>query len=129
MSANLISERSTVQAASDWNAKYDKGGAKFDGDKLRYDLLPMEALRRLALHYERGAHKYTDENWRKGIPLRRYAGAALRHLSKFMHGWRDEDHLAAVMWNVAGIIETQEMIRRGLLPEELDNLPDWTGGK
>lgn len=98
-------------------------------EKGRYDLLPMEALRRLAVHYERGAKKYADENWRKGIPTRRCMESALRHLCMYMHGYRDEDHLAAVLWNVAATIETQEMVARGLLPKELDNLPDWTGGR
>ncbi len=96
-------------------------------NKGRYDLLPMEALRRLAVHFEKGALKYADENWRKGQPTRQFASSAMRHLCKFMQGYRDEDHLAAVLWNVACLIETQDMIARGLLPAELDDLPDWTG--
>lgn len=103
--------------------------------KGRWDLLPFIALRRLAVHYENGSKKYGDNNWRKGQPLSRYYGSAMRHMVKWMLGWTDEDHLAAAMWNIASIIETEEMIRRGKLPAELDDrYPDlqddmeWTEG-
>lgn len=91
--------------------------------KGRYDLLPTRALRRLAEHYENGAVKYGDNNWLKGIPLRRLADSALRHLLKALEGKTDEDHLTACAWNVLGIIELQERIEENLLPKELDNLP------
>lgn len=91
--------------------------------KGRFDLLPYYAITRLAQHFENGARKYTDDNWRKGIPLRRYLDSLMRHTFKFMAGMQDEDHLAAIMWNAACLLETQEMIKLGLLPKELDNLP------
>lgn len=93
--------------------------------KGRYDLLPAYALHRLARHFENGAVKYGDENWRKGIPLRRFMDSAIRHMLKFLEGHRDEDHAAAAAWNILGLIETQEQIRRGNLPESLNNLPDF----
>lgn len=97
--------------------------------KGRFDLLPPYTITRLAKHYEGGAKKYNDDNWRKGIPTKRFADSALRHLFQYLDGERSEDHLAAVLFNVAGIIETQEMIKRGILPPELDNIPDWSGKK
>lgn len=109
--------------------EYPTGAVRKDAaGQGRYDLLPMEALRRLALQYERGAAEYGDENWRKGYPTRTCVASAMRHLCKYMQGHRDEDHLAAVMWNVAAVIEIQDMIWRGLLEPSLDNLPNWTGG-
>ena len=42
---------------------------------------------------------------------------------KYLEGHRDEDHLAAARWNIGGMIHTEEMIGRGLLPGELDDLP------
>lgn len=96
------------------------------GGKGRYDLLPAYAVSRLAKHFENGAKVYADENWRKGIPLRRYLDSALRHTFMYLEGRRDEDHAAAAMWNMMALIETEEMIRRGILPAELNNLPDWT---
>lgn len=100
-------------------------GARRDTQKGkgRFDLLPVRAITRLARHFENGAVKYGDDNWRKGIPLRRYLDSMLRHAFKFTGGADGEDHLAAVIWNACCLLETQEMIRRGLLPKELDNLP------
>lgn len=89
--------------------------------KGRYDLLPFIALRRLAQHYENGAKKYGDHNWRKGQPISVYFNSAMRHMVKYMMGWRDEDHLSAAIWNIAAILETEEMIARGKLPATLDD--------
>lgn len=91
--------------------------------KGRFDLLPIHAIIRLARHFENGAKKYGDDNWRKGIPLRRYLDSMIRHVYKFSGGLDDEDHLTAIIWNACCLLETQEMINRGKLPKELDNLP------
>lgn len=91
--------------------------------KGRYDLLPTRAIRRLAKHYENGAVKYGDNNWLKGIPLKRMMDSAMRHIFKALEGQSDEDHLTAAAWNILGIIELQERIEEGLLPKELDDLP------
>ena len=96
-------------------------------NKGRYDLLPAHAIYRLARVYQKGAAKYGDDNWRKGQPVRRTLDSALRHLFEFMEGYRDEDHLAQAMWNLAAAIETLEGVRRGALPKELDDLPSWIG--
>jgi len=93
--------------------------------KGRYDLLPVVAIRRLAQVYERGAAKYDARNWEKGIPLSRFIDSALRHLMQHLEGKRDEDHLGHAAFNVMGLIHTEEMIRRGLLPAELDDLPSY----
>ncbi len=93
--------------------------------KGRFDLITPIALRRLAGVYERGAVKYADRNWEKGIPLGRFMDSALRHLNQYIEGNRDEDHLAQAMWNIASAIHTEEMIKRKLLPEELNNLPNY----
>lgn len=90
--------------------------------KGRFDLLPCHALTRLAKHFENGAKKYGDSNWRKGIPLHRYLDSAMRHLVKFMDGERDEDHAIAVAWNIMCLVETEAMIMKGQLPAELDTL-------
>ena len=100
-------------------------GARRDmsSGKGRFDLLPVHAIIRLAKHFENGAVKYGDDNWRKGIPLRRYLDSMLRHAFKFMGGADGEDHLAAIIWNACCLLETQSLIERGLLPKKLDNLP------
>jgi hypothetical protein len=91
--------------------------------KGRFDLLPVHAITRLAKHFENGAKKYGDENWRKGIPVRVYLDSALRHLFKLLGRENSEDHAAASIWNLCCFIETLELIDRGILPKELDNRP------
>ncbi len=90
--------------------------------KGRFDLIPSYSLKRLAQHFENGAVKYGDRNWQKGQPLSRYLDSAVRHLYAYLGGSRDEDHLAAVAWNSFALIWTEEQIRLGRLPEELDDL-------
>ena len=68
--------------------------------KGRFDLIPPRPLARLAGVYERGAAKYSDNNWKQGIPLSRCLDSALRHLNQFKAGDRDEDHLAQAAWNI-----------------------------
>jgi hypothetical protein len=91
--------------------------------KGRFDLLPMRALRELAMQYENGATKYGERNWEKGIPLSWYMDSAFRHYIKLMMGYTDEDHGRALAWNVMCFLETRERIREGLLPPELNDLP------
>ena len=102
-----------------------KSGAVRDTQtgKGRYDLLPTRAIRRLAKHYENGAVKYGGDNWLKGMPMRRMADSALRHLLQALEGKTDEDHWIACAWNVLGIVEYQERIEEDLLPKELNDLP------
>lgn len=91
--------------------------------KGRFDLISPIALKRLAQHYENGSRKYGDRNWEKGQPLSRYLDSALRHLNNILAGDVSEDHFSACSWNCFAIIHTQELIRLGLLPKELDDLP------
>ncbi len=93
--------------------------------KGRFDLLAFYAVERLAKHYENGAKKYGDHNWRLGQSLMRYFSSAIRHLFKWVRGYRDEDHLSAAVWNIMCIIETEYMIHHGRLPRELDDR--WKG--
>lgn len=76
--------------------------------KGRCDLLPACALLRLAKHYEAGAMKYEARNWEKGIPISVMIDSAMRHLLKYMDGQTDEDHLAAVAWNILGAMWMEE---------------------
>ncbi len=93
--------------------------------KGNYALLPLYALERLAIHMQSGAKKYGADNWRKGMPLMRYLSSAFRHLSKWAIGYTDEDHLAAALFNVCCIIETERMIADGKVASELNDRKDW----
>lgn len=77
-------------------------------NKGRFDLLPPRCIKRLAQHYEHGATKYSDRNWELGQPSSRYMDSMLRHAFAYLDGQRDEDHLAAVLWNCMGIMYNEE---------------------
>ncbi len=91
--------------------------------KGRFDLIPTLPIRRLAQLYERGAIKYGDNNWQKGIPLMRYVDSAERHMNNLKAGEPTEDHAIAIVWNLFGFIWTLNEIQHGRLPAELDNRP------
>ena len=90
--------------------------------KGRYDLISPIALRRLAVHYENGAAKYSERNWEKGQPMSRYFDSAVRHLYRYLEGSREEDHLAAAVWNVMAMIHTEELVEKGKYPKELNDI-------
>lgn len=85
--------------------------------------MPWDIIQRLALHYEKGASKYDARNWEKGLPLSNFFDSAMRHLIQWSLGNDDEDHLIAVIWNIAGASWTQERIREGILPTCLADIP------
>jgi len=92
-----------------------KTGAVRETDSGRgyYELLPPEPIRRLAVHYERGAGKYPDRNWEKGMPWSRCTRSLLRHAFQWLAGDNSEDHLAAVVWNAFALMEYEKTYREG----------------
>ena len=53
----------------------------------------------------RGAEKYSDRNWEKASSkkeLNRFKEAAFRHFMQWFDGEMDEDHAAAVFFNISG---------------------------
>lgn len=85
-------------------------GAKRDTQegKPRFDLIPPKPLKRLAELYARGAEKYDEHNWTKGMPVSRYQASMERHLNQWKSGDTDEDHLIAVIWNAFAIIHFED---------------------
>lgn len=88
------------------------GGEK--GVKLeRFDLIPVEALTKLAIHYGIGAEKYADNQWRKGYEWSKSYAALQRHVNAF---WGGEDidpetgspHMAAVAWHALTLLTFME---------------------
>lgn len=74
---------------------YSTGAAR-DEIEVRWDLLCTEFTRSMAVVLHEGAKKYSDENWKKGMPV----GVVLNHLEEHLHRWktgdRSEPHLAKV---------------------------------
>ena len=103
--------------------EFETGSVRDTRDgKGRFDLITPIGLKRLAVHYENGARKYGDRNWEKGQPVSRYLDSAIRHLYAYLAGDRSEDHLAASAWNSLAAIHTEQRVRDGALPEELNDL-------
>ena len=111
-------------------------GRKFDGGKLRYDLIPVLALEETARVVTKGAEKYDDENW-KLVPegRRRYLAAAMRHIQQWRKGEIYDDemgthHIANAISNLMFILE-KELQGWEDVPEQQDisqeELKDYIG--
>ena len=61
---------------------------------------------KIAKHFEDGAKKYGDNNWRKGIPVKFYIDSGVRHYLKFKRGDTDEPNDRAFVWNMLCAIGT-----------------------
>lgn len=69
-----------------------------------YTLIDRAFLRRWADLMVRGAEKYGRDNWRhadSAVELSRFEASALRHMMQWLDGEIDEDHGAAVAFNIA----------------------------
>ncbi len=66
----------------------ESNAKKFDQDKARIDLVPADALLKVAEIFTFGAKKYDAENWRHGEGLEwgRLYSASQRHLAAWLLG-------------------------------------------
>jgi len=103
-------------------------------DWWRVRIGPM--LKRWAIHMTKGATKYPDittgtPNWTLAAgeeELFRFKASADRHFAQWMNGDVDEDHAAAVMFNVNGA----EYVREKMIEEKMaynETRPMLHGGK
>lgn len=84
-------------------------GLKEDAGKLRFDLLPPDALTELVRVYTVGAAKYAPRDWEQGISFGRVFAALMRHAWAF---WRGEEndpedgipHMAHAAWNCMALL-------------------------
>ena len=88
--------------------EFKTGAVRDVGGKGRMDLLPWCAIIRVSKHMEdaiapdpiTGNPHYPERNWEKGIPIHSMIDSAFRHLSKYVDGQTDEDHLCAAATNL-----------------------------
>lgn len=91
--------------------EYDSGMRRdTQNGKPRFNLMyPLDVpfdsqmLTRLAALMTRGIEKYGDRNWEKANSaeeLKRFKESAHRHFIQWLCGDKDEDHAAAVMFNL-----------------------------
>lgn len=87
-------------------------GRKYDGGKLRYDLVPAIALEEVVKVITKGAEKYDPENWKR-VPegRRRYYAAAMRHMEAWRKGEKQDEigthHIANTISNLMFILEKE----------------------
>lgn len=102
-------ESSFVTKDSGKRVEFETGARRdTSSGKPRFDLLSPFALQRVASLMERGAVKYGEGNWEKGIPEDRCYESMLRHAYQYRMGDIEEDHLAAVVFNALAIMHYQE---------------------
>lgn len=90
----------------------DNKGLRYSVGKPRYDLLPPDALEALADHFRKGAEKYAERNWERGMNYGECYRALQSHSQKF---WRGEDvdeetgslHTTAMVWNALALLTYQ----------------------
>ncbi len=89
-----------------------KEAMRFTEGKMRFDLLPIEALIELTRVYDMGAIKYDDNNWRKGMKWSQVYRPIFSHLFKWLSGQTVDSetgchHLAMVAWNCLTLVTYQ----------------------
>lgn len=89
----------------DVNSQEKGSGARYNGGKPDYSLIPLTTLEDEARVWMYGANKYAAWNWAKGMPWSVPFACAMRHLAAWQRG-EDIDpesgqpHLAHVMCNI-----------------------------
>jgi len=86
-----------------------KQGKKDDSGKLRFDLLPSDALKEVVRVYTLGATKYDARDWEKGLDWGRVFAAMQRHSWDWWNGEEydltdGQHHLASVAWCALALI-------------------------
>jgi len=82
------------------------------GKKQKYD---ESMLYRWAMLMTRGAEKYGERNWEKANSeeeLERFKASAFRHFIQWLSGEEDEDHGAAVFFNINCAEYTKDQIEK-----------------
>jgi len=83
---------------------------RYNKDKIRMDLIPPFVIDQYAKVMSKGAVKYSERNWEKGMPWNEVIASAMRHFFAFMNG-EDFDketgllHVSHAMWNMAALVE------------------------
>lgn len=91
-----------------------KESLKYDNEKLRWDLLPLEDIEDIVKVYTEGVKKYAPNSW-QNLPdgYNRYKAAMFRHLLEYEKGnIIDEEtgckHLAQVVWNAIAMLHVSK---------------------
>lgn len=93
------------------NHKKEKGtGIRHNQGKLKYHLIPPNAMKKIAEVFTMGSSKYGDRNWENGMKWSNVYASLTRHLQEFLAG-NDYDsesgllHMAHVAVNAIFLLE------------------------
>jgi hypothetical protein len=86
-----------------------------EGKEQYVETISWTAFKRYAQYMTGKREKYGSGNFKKGIPIESYENSLVRHIQKYMatkHEGsgleKDEDHLAAIVFNAFGIMHEEE---------------------
>ena len=97
---------------------------RYNTGKIRLELIPPTALKKVAQVFTAGAEKYGERNWEKGLAWKDVTASLKRHLLAFEMG-EDYDkesgieHLAHLVCNALMLLEYQHLYPEG------DNRVQW----
>lgn len=85
---------------------------RFNNGKCRLGMIPLDCHKWEADGFAWGAQKYSQNNWRKGLPITEQMDSLLRHLNSFFNECEDIDpesgvhHLGLAQCNLAMMVNT-----------------------
>lgn len=93
-------------------------GLRYDNGKLRYDLLEPFAIKQLVKVYTKGAEKYAERNWEKGMKWGKVLASLKRHIAAWEDGEDfDEElgtyHMANAAWNCMTLLSYYKLFPQG----------------
>jgi hypothetical protein len=101
--------------------KFESGAIR-DNDDTKEDYvetLSWTALKRHAQYMTSKKSRYGSGNFKKGIPIESYEQSLVRHLQKYFANKyedgteeKDDDHLAAMLFNICGIMHEEARINK-----------------
>lgn len=93
------------------NRTWEGGAIRESNDnKLRWDLIPITSMLRVVIHFTNGAKKYSPNNWQLGMDPNTFLESAERHFHNIKLGRKDEDHPAALIWNILCYMWYEEFV-------------------
>lgn len=74
----------------------------------RFDLLPWEVIDKIAKYFEKDALEFGERSWEKTGKVSEFMDAAFQHMTAYMRGKNDEDHLAKAIYNLLMAADTEK---------------------
>lgn len=113
-----MEENKMIQELRKEEIKVEHKGLRYNEGKLRYDLFEPYAMEQLAKVFTRGAQKYAERNWEKGMSWTAMLASLERHKEAWKQG-EDIDpetgllHMAQVAWNALSIVSYYKLYPKG----------------